>query len=244
MQLNLVSKLRAIFLHFKFFWGGKNNNISIFSQIGPKVRFTNSNTVLSKAFIAFSEFAPYSYVSSSCFVKNAKFGICSYVSPNSKICGCIVGKYSSIGPNVLISDCGKHPTRDYVSIYPGFYSNLSPFTKHFVNRCIFDEFTYLDNEGHSFLIGNDVWVCENVVVLPGIKIGDGAIVAAGAVVTKDVPPYAIVGGVPAKIIRYRFSDNQIQFLEKLKWWDKDVRWIEAHAQYFNSIDLLMEKIKL
>lgn len=77
-------------------------------------------------------------------------------------------------------------------------------------------------------------------IIEGIRIGDGAIVAAGAVVTKDVPPYAIVGGVPAKIIRYRFNPEQIDFLQQLKWWDKDDSWkLRQHADEFANIETLM-----
>ena len=70
-------------------------------------------------------------------------------------------------------------------------------------------------------IGNDVWIGLNATILDGVTIGDGAIVAAGAVVTKDVPPYAVVAGVPAKIIKYRFTESQIDFLLKFRWWEKD-----------------------
>jgi acetyltransferase-like isoleucine patch superfamily enzyme len=68
-------------------------------------------------------------------------------------------------------------------------------------------------------VGNDVWIGDNVFIKGGIKIGHGAVVAAGAVVTKDVPPYAIVGGVPAKVIRYRFDEATIEAFLDLKWWD-------------------------
>ena len=72
------------------------------------------------------------------------------------------------------------------------------------------------------VIGNDVWIGVGATLIDGVKIGDGAIIAAGAVVTKDVPPYAIVGGVPAKIIRYRFNEATIKDLLELKWWDYDL----------------------
>ena len=68
-------------------------------------------------------------------------------------------------------------------------------------------------------IGNDVWIAANVVITEGLKIGDGAVIGAGAVVTHDIPPYAIVGGVPAKVIRYRFTKEMIDELLKIKWWD-------------------------
>ena len=75
-----------------------------------------------------------------------------------------------------------------------------------------------DNKG-DIIIGNDVWIGYNAIILSGVTIGDGAIIATGAVVTKDVPAYTIVGGIPAKKIKKRFSDEIIQRLQKMKWWD-------------------------
>ena len=85
-------------------------------------------------------------------------------------------------------------------------------------------------------IGNDVWIGLNATILDGVTIGDGAIVAAGAVVTKDVPPYAVVGGVPAKIIKYRFTESQIDFLLKFRWWEKDRKWIQQNYKRFQDIE--------
>lgn len=76
-------------------------------------------------------------------------------------------------------------------------------------------------------IGNDVWIGAGTIILPNIKIGNGVIIAAGAVVTKDIPDYAMVGGVPAKVIKYRFNPQEIEILNKVKWWnwsdEKDCR---------------------
>ena len=79
-------------------------------------------------------------------------------------------------------------------------------------------------------------------IIEGVKIGNGAIVASGAVVTKDVPPYAIVGGVPAKIIRYRFSEKQIALLQESQWWDKSDDWLAQHIKEMQNIHLF-EKLK-
>lgn len=83
-------------------------------------------------------------------------------------------------------------------------------------------------------IGNDVWIGANVCILPGVRIGDGAILAAGAVIVKDVPDYAIVGGVPAKVIKYRFGQNDISILKNVRWWDWSMEEIEEKLELFYS----------
>ena len=96
-----------------------------------------------------------------------------------------------------------------------------------------------DNKG-DIVIGNDVWIGYEAIIMSGVKIGDGAIIGTRAVVTKDVPPYAIVGGIPAKEIRKRFSDETIDQLLKIAWWDWPEERIEKnlHAIKTGSIDQL------
>ncbi len=93
-----------------------------------------------------------------------------------------------------------------------------------------------DNKG-DIIVGNDVWIGYESVILAGVTIGDGAIIAARAVVTKDVPPYAIVGGVPARLIRKRFSDPEITRLQALRWWDWPAEKIAASLDAIQSGDL-------
>ena len=93
-------------------------------------------------------------------------------------------------------------------------------------------------------IGNDVWIGENVFFQGGVIIGDGAVVLAGAVVTKNVPPYAIVGGVPAKVLKYRYDEETIKFLLGFKWWDKDVNWLRDNWQLLCDIDKLKNEKNL
>ena len=93
-----------------------------------------------------------------------------------------------------------------------------------------------DNRG-DIVIGNDVWIGYDAVVLAGVTVGDGAIIAARAVVTKDVPPYTIVGGVPARPIRRRFSDSEIDQLLELKWWDWPEEKIARSIDVIQSGDL-------
>ena len=90
-----------------------------------------------------------------------------------------------------------------------------------------------DHKG-DIVIGNDVWIGYEAVVMAGVTIGDGAIIGARAVVTKDVPPYTIVGGVPARKIRRRFSDNVIARLLELKWWDWPAERIQRNIKNIQS----------
>lgn len=91
------------------------------------------------------------------------------------------------------------------------------------------------------VIGNDVWICQNATILPGVHIGDGAIIGANSVVTKDVEPYTIVAGNPAKVIKKRFDDELVSIMEKLRWWDKSIEEINSLIPLLTSGDL--QKVK-
>ncbi len=169
-------------------------------------------------------------------------GKCSYLGEGSTLSGVKVGRYTSIGPNVK-NVVGRHPISTFVSTHPVFYSNKNQVGFSYVNNSIFVEEKFVDEQGGFYNeIGNDVWIGADVTILDGITIGDGAVIAAGAVVTKDVPAYAVVGGVPAKIIKYRFEVEKIDFLLELKWWDKDDNWIRQHAELFEDVDRLMKDL--
>lgn len=170
-------------------------------------------------------------------LENSSLGYGSYIGDNSILFGCKIGRYCSIAQKVE-RICGTHPT-DYVSTHPAFYSSKHPCGFSYVSTTKFNEYKYAE-EKYGVVIGNDVWLGTGSKLMDGIRIGDGAIVAAGALVTKDVPPYAIVGGVPAKIIRYRFSDDQIRRLLEIKWWERDAEWIRTHADQFEDIDMFLK----
>lgn len=167
-------------------------------------------------------------------IQDSEIGSFTSISTNSRISLTTIGKYCSIGPN-FISGWGIHPT-DGISTSPIFYSMSHATGKVFSkkNKII---------ERKRIKIGNDVWIGSNCIVLDGITIGNGCIIAAGAVVTKDVPDYAIVGGVPAKIIKYRFDDETIHELQKIKWWnfeDNDIQYVE---EYFFNVQEFIKKYK-
>ncbi len=118
-----------------------------------------------------------------------------------------IGKFCSFSKNIRIITGGIHPT-DWISTYPLHALTGLP-----------GEMKGMPSTNGEIVIGNDVWIGTGVTILSGVKIGNGAVIAAGAVVTKNIPDYAIAGGVPAKVIRYRFTEEQIEKLLCIKWWD-------------------------
>lgn len=158
-------------------------------------------------------------------------GYGSYISQYCEI-HANIGRFTSIAPYVR-TNTGIHPIGwPFATTSPMFFSTQEQTGITFADRMMFDEFKKPTE------IGNDVWVGENVFFAGGLTIGDGAVVLAGAVVTKDVPPYAIVGGVPAKVIRYRYDEETIRFLLDLKWWNKDVEWLRENWELLCDIDKL------
>ena len=158
---------------------------------------------------------------------NVTIGDYSYVGSESQVSHATIGKFTCVGPNVRIG-LGKHPSRDFVSIHPAFYSTLCQAQFTFSSSTSFDEYSPIN-------IGNDVWIGARAIVLDGVLIGDGAIIGAGSVVTKDVPAYAVVGGVPAKVLRYRFEKSEIDYLKEFKWWNRDYEWLKNNVLQFQDI---------
>jgi len=172
-------------------------------------------------------FGKFNWTGERVIMENVTLGDFSYITDNCVILEASIGKFCSFGPNIRVAP-GNHPSRTFVSTHPALFSN-PPYCQ----RSFFDKDYH--NPYRHVTIGNDVWICANVVIADGITIGDGAIIAANAVVSSNVEPYSIVGGVPAKHIRYRFEPDEITYLLDLKWWDKSIEWIENHSNQFLDI---------
>ena len=169
----------------------------------------------------------------------------SCIHGGGRVNNCKIGKYTSIGPYTWCIDAEI-----------GSFCSISHFVEigaasHPIDRITTNAFTYSTVFGFvdktepfepiKTIIGNDVWLGCKTSILSGVKVGHGAIVGAGAVVTKDVPPYAIVAGVPAKVLRYRFDKEIIEKLLELKWWDFEKEFLAQHIELFKQ-DLTIELI--
>ena len=142
----------------------------------------------------------------------------------------IIGKFCSIACGAkFIFNCANHTLKSLSTYtFPLFYEEWD-LPKSEVAAA-------WDNKG-DIVIGNDVWIGFEAVILAGVKIGDGAIIGARAVVTKDVPPYSIVGGIPAKVIRKRYSPDIIEQLLSLRWWDWTKEKIKRNLPFIMSGDI-------
>jgi acetyltransferase-like isoleucine patch superfamily enzyme len=162
----------------------------------------------------------------------SEIGGYSYVGRRAMVHHCKIGRFCSIAPNAILSGY-EHPSKDWVSTSPVFYSTKSRNDRgvSFATRDSFEETV----ETH---IGNDVWIGYGAIVLHGIEIADGAIVGAGAVVTKNVAPYEVVGGIPARAIRKRFTDADIAWLLRAQWWNQSEDWLRSNVDLFTDINQL------
>lgn len=175
-------------------------------------------------------------------LSNCYFGQGSYVGRNNELSSIKIGKYCSLG-SFINNTAGRHPASVFVSTHPAFFSKGKAAGFTYVEENKFEELKRV-NDRYLVEIGNDVWIGDNVTILDGLKIGDGAIVGAGSIVTKDIEPYTINIGVPAKPMKKRFKDEQINFLIDFKWWDRDLDWIEENANLFENITLFMKKYNI
>lgn len=178
----------------------------------------------------------------SSWTSDTKFDKTTNILRGSRISSSIIGRYSRIGVNSVVAHAnignfsvismesvlgpGMHPT-NYLTPHSIFYRRGSwGFHDDWIKEIDFEEEPLIT-------IGNDVWIGRHCTIMNGVTIGDGAIVAANATVTKDVPPYAIVGGMPAKVIKYRFSQEIIDRLLEIKWWNLPDEEITKRVDLFH-----------
>lgn len=156
---------------------------------------------------------------------NSAIGRYSYIGIGSWVCETDMGAFCSIASNVNIG-LGNH-TMDYLSTSPIFTESCNATGTSWIKQSIAPPFKRVK-------IGSDVWIGYGALIIGGVTIGDGACIGAGAIVTKDVPPYAIVAGVPAKIIKYRFSEETINNIIANPWWRKSDEELKASLADFHK----------
>jgi phosphonate metabolism protein (transferase hexapeptide repeat family) len=186
--------------------------------IEPTVRLRDVSVgkcceILGDTAIEYSEIGDYSYLGSGCMVADAK-----------------IGKFCAIAAQVRIGAPNhpmERPSQHRFTYCPEYYDASATRDHGF----------FRDRRDARVVIGNDVWIGHAVIVLPGVSVGDGAVLAAGAVVTKDVTPYAIVGGVPARQIRKRFNRAIAAQLSRIAWWDWPAETIFERLAEFQSGDV-------
>ena len=139
----------------------------------------------------------------------------------------VIGKFCSIACKAkFLMTSGNHTMKSLSTYtFPIFYEEWGLDVSHITDAW--------DNKG-DIVIGNDVWIGYDAIIMSGVKVGDGAIIGTRAIVTNDVPPYTIVGGIPAKVIKKRFSDDIVLKLLKIKWWDWSVEKIQANIKHIQS----------
>jgi len=180
------------------------------------------------------EFEGPNYIDRYCNVQQTRMGRFSYIGYGSSVYGARIGRFCSIASGVKVG-LGVHPV-DHVSTSPVFYSQKNVFGKKWIMN------NKYESEQRDVIIGNDVWIGANAIIMSGIRIGSGAIVAACAVVTKDIEPYTIVGGIPAKILKNRFPLEIAHAIEETAWWDFEEVQLKSNANLFPDPSVFINKI--
>ncbi len=187
------------------------------ASLSRNVHFEKGVTVEYGSHIQADRIGKYSYVNKYCLIEK----------------NTVIGRFCSIAYNVKIG-LGSHPT-DWVSTHPFAYDSKYKFVR--------ESKSFQSNVKKKTMVGNDVWIGANAIVLAGITIGDGAIIGANSLVTKDVEPYSIVFGIPAEFQRFRFKEQIIDELLKSKWWNWEDDKIIKNVDLFSDPDKLVAFLK-
>lgn len=201
----------------------------------------HSNIVIGNgSLVRYASINPNVKIGRQCNVQGGEYDSYTYLGNFCELPQTKVGKFCSIAGHVILA-AGNHPV-SYVSTSPYTYSRMANSLA--IENRYKDEFYYIDEKKHYLCeIGNDVWIGTGALLVcskKALKIGDGAIIAAGSVVIDDVPPYALVAGCPAKVVKYRFEKKEIEQLLKLKWWNKDEQWLKSNINKFAKIEEFLQ----
>lgn len=212
----IVNILKRFLKDFKFkirnYW-----ELALIEQKYPTCEFYPD------AKITNTSFEDFNVINTNVTLDSCSVGSHTYIQKNTTIFNAEIGRFCSIATGVSIGP-GIHKI-DGISTHPAFYLKNTPLKKTFSG-----EDTY--NASRRTIIGNDVWIGEGAIILDGIQIGNGAIIAAGSVVIKNVAPYSIVGGVPARLIRLRFVTEIVKQINDSKWWLNSEKWMEQNYSIF------------
>lgn len=171
-------------------------------------------------------------LSTAVLIGACRIGAFTYIGGGSEIRNASIGRFCSVAANVAIGPA-EHPV-DWLSSHPFQFDGVRYFDsdenwQSFINP----ELRFRGNSAATE-VGSDVWIGRNAIIKQGVKVGNGAIIAGGSFVSKDVPDYAIMGGVPARIIRYRFDSETIKLLKSIGWWNYR---LESHKNSINFGDV-------
>ena len=186
-------------------------------QIGPDVTFGRNCRLGGPAYITASSLGDY-----------------TYVEVGSRISHAQIGRFCSLAPYAMVG-LAEHPTH-MVGTHPFLYRHIPSLGYDLVDHDAFDEL-------RRTTLGHDVWVGTGAIVRGGVHVGHGAVIGAGAVVTSDVPPYAIYAGVPARLVRYRFDPETVAALLEIQWWYRDRAWLERNRALLRDVPALVARYR-